>query len=121
MSNIEKIIDYGKVEKVSETEKNISTDVLFKKQGSIFNIKLPVRIDERGNWVIDVIKTKIKIKSTSAFPGANPGSSEVDNNIIPNSQKNLNPYILIIKPPLFYITIITQKGFKRCSGKNKRT
>lgn len=59
LPNIEKIIELGKIEHISNTEKNISTDVLLKKQKSLFNIKLPVKINEYGNWVIDVFKTKI--------------------------------------------------------------
>lgn len=87
LPNIEKIIDLGKVEHISKTEKNISTDILFKNQKSLFNITLPVKIDVNGNWVIDVLKTKI---NGSAL-GTNPRISTVNNNIIPHFNSNLIP------------------------------
>ena len=52
---------------------------------------LQTRNDGKADF--NIIKTKIK--STSAFLGAYPGSSEVDNNIIPDSDTNLNPDTVI--------------------------
>ena len=70
LPNIEKIIELGNVLNISNEKKEISTDVLFLNEKSIFNVKLPVRIDTKGNWVVDVIKTKISSDDLGAYPGS---------------------------------------------------
>ena len=50
--------------------------------------KLPVRVDERGNWVIDINKINVSQRTK-----ANNAQPQTDNNIIPDSDTNLNPNV----------------------------
>ena len=43
---------------IPQSEKIISTPILFKDKNSLFKFDLPVNIDSNGNWVVNVSKTK---------------------------------------------------------------
>lgn len=96
LSNIEEIVDKGTVSDVLEEEKNekdknkiqkkIETPVIF--HNEIYNIKLIVQPDNRGNWVIDVNKINI-----SQGTKVNATQSLTDTNIITDVSKDLNPNV----------------------------
>lgn len=71
---------------------NMSNFIVFWCETSPPTIFLLVRqTTHPTNYKLQTNSIKTKIKSTSAFLGAYPGSSEVDNYIIPDSDTNLNP------------------------------
>lgn len=70
----------------NKIQKKIETPAIF--HNEIYNIKLIVQPDNRGNWVIDVNKINI-----SQGTKANDTQSLTDTNIITDVSKDLNPNV----------------------------
>ena len=84
LSNIEEIVAKSNIENISNTEKKLKTNALI--NNSIFEIILPIYIDNRGNWVVNVNKINI-----SQGTKVNTTQSLTDTNIITDNADNFNP------------------------------
>ena len=84
LSNIKEIVDKGNLENISDTSKAINTNAII--NNSIFKIVLPIEIDNRGNWVVNVEKINI-----SQGTKVNTTQSLTDNNSITDNADNFNP------------------------------
>ena len=89
LSNIEDIVDKGKLETISQHKKRLKTPIF--DDNTFYNLELPIEQDNRGNWVIDVLK--MNINNSQGTKGKPSPQSLTANNIINDVSNNFNPNV----------------------------